>query len=765
LKIRHNSISASETDAARRFAPEGDPNMPAAAASTISYSERIEALRTAKRAQTLEKQAVRGAMDYDDHGIVLPPEGTRHVVHSMSGSGISITDVIMTTFKPVANHPSGEFFGPRACGENFRKLLELHPTYIEPESSLAGGYMVNFMSYRKLGWKPELDCPELLAEHEKYHTVPAVGACQHMCQDLEVGLRLGWGGLLLKIQQGARNNPQASEFYAGLENVVFGMKNWISRHAAAAHKLAVSRPELRENLLAMAAINERLVTEPPQTFHEACQWILWYQLAARMYNGSGSLGKLDVLLQPFYEADTKSGLLTDEEATFHIACLLLRDTSYLQLGGPDATGKDVTSTVSYLVLEAAHWLRIPANVAVAVGKDVDAGLLRRGVEILLEDRDGMPKFLGVDNTISGFVAAGFPLESARDRAYAGCHWSAVPGREYASMDVIKLSFPRLFDVALREMLVDSSAQPSVSELWNHFKLHMQSAIHTVGIGIDYQYEHMHEVFPELVLDLLCHGPIEKGLDASNGGVEYYTYGVDGAGLATAADSFAALEERIELQRRLTWPELLAHLDADWVGPEGEKARLTMKTAGRFGNGSSLGDEWAGRIAQTFSAEVRSHRTPMGLMMIPGIFSWALNIQFGRKLGATPNGRHAGEPISHGASPDPGFRRDGAATAMAVAVAKVQCGYGNTAPMQIDLDPSLSNTPEGVDKVAALIRGHFDLGGTQININILNKDQLIEAHRNPSLFPDLVVRVTGFSVYFSSLSPDMRKLVVDRLICN
>ena len=88
--------------------------------------------------------------------------------------------------------------------------------------------------------------------------------------------------------------------------------------------------------------------------------------SARMYNGSGSLGKLDVLLQPFYDTDTKSETLTDEEATFHIACLLLRDTGYIQLGGPDATGKDVTSKVSYLVLEAAHRLGIPANIGVSL---------------------------------------------------------------------------------------------------------------------------------------------------------------------------------------------------------------------------------------------------------------------------------------------------------------------------------------------------------------------------------------------------------------
>lgn len=161
--------------------------------SPICYAERLEALRKAKKIQTTEKQVIRGSMDYDDHGVVPPPPEAREVVHSLSGSGITITDVIMNTFRPVPNHPCGEFFGARACGANFRALLEMHPTFIEAESSLAGGYMVNFMSYRKVSWLPELDCSALLAEHERYHSVPVIGAVQHMCQDLAIGLRLGWG--------------------------------------------------------------------------------------------------------------------------------------------------------------------------------------------------------------------------------------------------------------------------------------------------------------------------------------------------------------------------------------------------------------------------------------------------------------------------------------------------------------------------------------------------------------------------------------------
>ena len=111
----------------------------------LSYADRLAALRKSKQLQTLEKQRIRGAMDFDDHGIILPPEEMREIVQTMSGSGVFITDVIMNTFKPTPNHPSGGFFGPRSTGENFRKLLEAHPVYIDPMSSLAGAYMVNFM--------------------------------------------------------------------------------------------------------------------------------------------------------------------------------------------------------------------------------------------------------------------------------------------------------------------------------------------------------------------------------------------------------------------------------------------------------------------------------------------------------------------------------------------------------------------------------------------------------------------------------------------
>jgi formate C-acetyltransferase len=378
---------------------------------------------------------------------------------------------------------------------------------------------------------------------------------------------------------------------------------------------------------------------------------------------------------------------------------------------------------------------------------------------------GFPKFLGDKAVTEGFVRNGYPLELARQRIYAGCHWLAIPGREYCMSDLIKIDLAKVFDVTLTEMMGDASVGPGVGLLWRRFEKHLRRAVEVVAEGIDFHLEHMHEVFPELYLDLFCCGPLETGLDATNGGLEYYNITVDAASLATVADSFAALQQRVEQEQRLTWQEMMHYLETDWAGAEGERTKQMMKNIPRFGSGGSPADDWAVRIARTFTKLVTEKPTPNGFKMIPGLFSWAKAVAYGKRLGATPNGRHAGDPVSQGPNPDPGFNdgRPGTPTQMAVAVAAVQPGYGNTAPLQLDLDPGVASTEEGLDRLEALIRSHFDMGGTLVNINVLDRETILDAHRDPSKYPDLLVRVTGFSAYFASLSEEMRQYVVDRIV--
>ena len=733
----------------------------------LGYRQRLNALHAAKLEHTRIKREQRGPADSDDQGMIPLPPDASETVEAVSGSGVVVKDLVLKGFRAETNHPSGGFFGAGIAGENFRRLLNAHPTYIHPMSSMAGAYMVNFNSYRKPGWDPDFDYSHLRPEQEKYGIDPGIGGLQHFCPDLRIGLDLGWGGLLEKIRHYRGAHPGAADFYDGLEAVVLGMQSWIRRHAVTARTMAETEthPELRTNLRDIDAVCSALATRAPTTFREACQWLVFFQAAAKMYNGSGEWGQLDELLRPYFERDSAAGTLAEDEAAFHIACLLLSETAYIQLGGPDARGRDLTSRVSYLILEAIHLLKIPANIAVRVGAGIDPGLFKRGVEILFEDKMGFPKFVGDRSVTDGFVRNGHSLELARQRIYAGCHWLAVPGREYGMNDLIKIDLAKILNLSFEEMVADHSSSPTVRDLWARFRQHLLRAVDVVAQGIDFHLEHMHQVLPELVLDLFCHGPVEQGLDATNGGVELVNIGVDAASLATAADSFAALEQRVEKEEALAWDEIIECLDSDWECGDGERKRLLMRTAARFGSGESIGDEWALRIAQTFTEAVAAQPTPNGHRMTPGLFSWAKVIPFGKRLRATPNGRRAGEPVSHGPNPEPGFNegRPGTPTQLVKAVAAVQPGLGNTAPLQLDLDPVLGDTAEGRRKVEALIQTHFDLGGTMVNINVLDRNTLLEAQRDPAMFPDLIVRVTGFSAYFASLSEDMRQYVIDRVV--
>ena len=204
-------------------------------AAALTYAERIEALRKTKLEQTEEKKALIGCMDHDDWAVVLPPPERREVVERMGPSGEPIRDAVLKGYKPESNHANGGFYGPGIVGKNYRTLLEIHPTYIDPMSSLAGAYMFNFFSYHQPHWNPDLSYESLKPEHERYKLRSGIGGVQHFCQDLGIGLELGWTGILKKIRHyRAVNGRQSKEFYDGLEHVVLGMQSWIGRNAEAA---------------------------------------------------------------------------------------------------------------------------------------------------------------------------------------------------------------------------------------------------------------------------------------------------------------------------------------------------------------------------------------------------------------------------------------------------------------------------------------------------------------------------------------------------
>ena len=603
--------------------------------------------------------------------------------------------------------------------------------------------------------------------YEKYNILQSgCGGMNHLCPDLTIGLRLGWKGLLEKVRYYKELNVHCDvSFYEGEEQLLLGVLEWIGRHVDYAKKMAetAETEELREHYIQVAEVNEALLNHPPRTLREACQFTAHFQCIDRMYYAGGALGQIDELFRPFYEKDKEIGGLTDEEAVWYFASLFFNDTHYSQIGGLTPSGDaDMVSRVSFLVLDAVHYLKIPSNVAIRVHDSMNETLLRRSLEYNMEDGTGVCYSCNV-GCEEGFAKNGYPMELARMRIKSGCNWTAIPGVEYPLQDVTRLSMPMAFHWAMEDMRPLENKGTKV--LWELFVRHLTVMVNCIKDGYDWHYEHISEDTPEIILNLFMHGPVERGLNCAQGGVDIMDLNIDGIGLATVADSFAAIEQRIEKEQALTFEELYQALDADYEGYE--NIRLMLKNIDRLGAPHSPAMKWAERTRDLFVALCMNEPTPKHrLKVIAGMFSHGDIVRYGETLPATPNGRKYGEPISHSNEPDPGFAsglHTFSPSLKANTVAKLQPGYGNSSPLHLDVDNSMITKEGGVDALETLIHTHNHMGGTLINLNCLTRERLLKAHADPDSDPDLVVRVTGYSAFFSSLSPKYRQQIVDRFL--
>lgn len=738
----------------------------------LSYADRLRAMRETKIRHTLEKREQNGYTDLDDFGTVPISDGY--------------------FVKPWYNSENGSFYGFDGMSENFCRVINAHEAYVDPMEMLCGRWrdmLVNYrgdihympdwlkndpktrelMSTATATWSKRWDesrfpYDELKPYHELYNIQTGIDGDAHFACDYSIGLALGFGGLLDKIRKYRGINPDKSEFYDAEEKCLLAIITFVDRHIARICELIVNenRTEIRESLEEMLEVNKKIRLGKPETFHEVCQWVAYFNCASRIYTRDGAGFGLDTLMLPYYERDIKSGILDDEKAKFLIANLLLIDPHYYQLSGVDENDRDLTNPLSYLILEAADSINIACNLTVRVHENCDPEFLRKAVYYLFKNKNAWPRFANDKALCDGYMRCGIDKSIARKRIAVGCNWMCVPGIEFPMNDTVKINIAKVFTVALEEM--KASGKYTTEKLFALYEKHLVKSIEITAKGINLHLDHQWEVTPELIMNLMMEDSIEKGLDSSLV-ARLHTVGIDGAGLAVVADSFGALEDRIEHESSISWDEMYEAVGSDFSCQNGARYKAILSTAGKYCQGRTSADKWAKRLTDSFVKLVRaeSQRMPKGRQLIPGWFSWARTIEYGSKVPATPNGRASGEPISHGANPCPGFRRDGAVSAQSNGIASVQCGYGNTAPLQIEFDPGITVEEGGIDLVLNLIKGHFDNGGTLININILDTEKLMKAHENPELYPDLVVRVTGFTAYFASLSPQFRQLVIDRFL--
>ena len=724
-------------------------------------------MRETKIRHTLEKKKQNGYTDLDDFGTVPISEGYE--------------------VEPWYNSSNGSFYGYDGMSENFCRVIDAHVPYIDNNEMLCGRWrdmLVNYrgdvhylpdllkknpkiqalMSSATDQWSKRWDEQRFPYDHlkplqAKYNIQTGIDSDAHFACDYRIGFELGFGGLLAKIEKYRKVNPDKKDFYDAEEKCVKAIIRFIERHIDALDKMIAEEENeaIRDNLITMRDTCKAITYGAPKTFREVCQWTAFFNCAARIYTRDGAGFQLDELLYPYYQRDVEAGILDDETVKFLIANLLLIDPHYYQISGVDENDKDRTNHLSYLILEAADSINISCNLTVRVHENCDGDFLKKAIYYLIKNKNGWPRFCNDKALAEGYMRCGVDKKTARERIAVGCNWMCVPGKEFPMNDTVKINIAKVFEVALNEMRGDSDK--STEKLFRIFEKHLKIAIDITAQGINLHLDHIGEVTPELIMNLMMNNTIEQGEDISKC-AELYTVGIDGAGLAVVADSLGAIETRIENEGVLTWEQMYEALDSNFSD---ERTRLILNSSPKYCGGDTVSDAWAHRLTECWVRNIRAQSMPEGRQLLPGWFSWARTVEYGTHVGATPNGRRAHEPISHGANPNPHFRTDGAPTAQSEGIASVQCGYGNTAPLQIEFDPNVRHDDEGIAIIESFIKGHFEGGGTLININILDKQKLLEAHERPETHPDLVVRVTGFTAYFASLSPKFRQLVVDRFL--
>ena len=512
-------------------------------------------MRETKVAHTLAKKEQNGYTDLDDFGTVPISEGY--------------------FVEPWYNSTNGSFYGYEGMSENFCRVIDAHEPYIDKNEMLCGRWrdmLVNyrgdlhympdwlknnpktqeFMKSATNQWSKRWDEQRFPYDHlkplqEKYNITTGIDGDAHFACDYRIGFQLGFGGFLEKIEKYRKENPEKKAFYDAEEKVVKAIIRFIQRHIdKLTEMIALEEHEgIKANLIEMKQVCENILYDAPKTFYEVCQWTSFFNCASRIYTRDGAGFQLDGLFLPYYERDIEAGILDDEKAKFLIANLLLIDPHYYQISGVDENDKDMTNHLSYLILEAADSINIATNLTVRVHENCDREFLKKAVYYLLKNKNGWPRFCNDKALAEGYMRNGVDKKTARERIAVGCNWMCVPGKEFPMNDTVKVNVAKVFDEAMKEMRKEGYY--STERLFTIYEKHLKEAVRVTAEGVNLHIDHAWEVTPELVMNLMMQNTIERGEDISQC-AKLYTVGIDGAGLAVGADSFGALQTRVEEEK-------------------------------------------------------------------------------------------------------------------------------------------------------------------------------------------------------------------------
>ena len=569
-----------------------------------------------------------------------------------------------------------------------------------------------------------------------------------------------------------------------------------ARHAERARDLAAAErePGRRAELLRIAEVCTRVPGHAPRDFWEAIQayWFVHLGVTIELNTWDAfSPGRLDQHLLPFYRRGLADGSLTRERAEELLQCLWIKfnnqpappkvgvtaeesgtytDFAQVNLGGTRPDGGDGVSDLTMLMLDVVEEMRLlQPSASVQVCAASPDAFLERAARIIATGF-GQPSVFNHDLIVRELVRQGKRVEDARNGGSSGCVEVGAFGKENYNLTGY-FNLPKLLELTLHDGVDPRSGRQlgprtgdpakfgSFDDLFGAWEGQLRHFVALKTAGNDAVERLFAERMPAPFLSVLIDDCVATGRDYHGGGARYNTSYIQGVGLGTVTDALSALRRHVFGVRDVSLEALLGALEADFEGQERLRQLLLNRTP-RYGNDDDAADEVMVRVFEAYFAAIDGRPNVRGGAYHINLLPTTVHVYFGSVIGATPDGRRAGTPVSEGVSPVQGADRLGP-TAVLRSVARMdQVRTGGTLLNQ-KFTPALLADDAGRRGLLQLIRTYFRLGGHHIQFNVVDAATLRAAQAHPAEHRDLIVRVAGYSDYFCDLGRALQDEIIAR----
>lgn len=622
------------------------------------------------------------------------------------------------------------------------------------------------------------------AEKDKVFAVAQTDKGQgHIIPDYGMALSRGLAAIHDEAEAHAQAHP-GNEFYQAAGIVTSALTAYVRRYEKIVRAKAAdagTAPARAQELLRIAEVLSHIATEPARDLHDALQlvWLLSLAFEHESNASSISLGRMDQYLWPYYKASKEEGASDSEIREllqcFYLKCntvVFLRSTASaeffggfptgynLVVGGVREDGSDAANELSYLLLDLQRDTRLPQpNLSLRIHAGTPDALLDCASRIIRLG-DGLPQCFNDEINIPAFMNRGVSLADARDYAVVGCVELSIPGRMYGLHDISMFNILKCFEIALQEHPEGFGAfedlETAIEDVVCRYVKLMAEGCNACDLA-------HRAMAPTPLLSVFMHDAMEKGEDITSGGARYNPSGVQGVGTANLADSLEVIRKAVFEERSVGWSELSAALSRSWQGAGDEAMRQRfISRYPKYGNDVDEVDELSAKFLRFYGEEVAKYTNPRGGRFQPGSYTVSAHIPLGKAVGATPDGRFAGEQLADGGlSPMVGRDKHGP-TASLRSVSKLDNVLdSNGSLLNVKFSPSTLAGDEGIRKLSAYLRAFSRLGVQHIQFNVVDRATLLDAQKHSERHQDLVVRVAGYSAMFVELARGIQNDIIAR----